>query len=179
MIDLNDLSRCKADIYGKYNELNNKYKEQIFQKNDDDALLDRHKIAACVCGAFLCVPVFNKTRLMQYMISTKQKMEVYFYYVNEMVAFFAASKFLSFFMVNDRKEQEDVIRTILRDFPKMPPVTKNKSGFWNSVIFNLSQIKDKDQIGLDHYDVYSYSMFFFWLESYFNATLPVTGSIDK
>lgn len=170
-IQLKDLAECKLQIYNEYRKLNSKYKSQIFENDEDQALLDRHKVAACICGAFLRVSVFNKTKLIEYIMSEKKKVEVYFYYVNEMVALFAATKFLSFFMVSERKGQPEVIRTILKEFPKMPPITKNKRGFWNSVYFNLAQIKDTNQIGLEHYDMYSYAMFFFWLENYFNEGL--------
>lgn len=112
-----------------------------------------------------------KQPLIDYIKKERQKVEVYFYYVNEFIAFRAAIKFLSFFMVNERKGQEEAIRAILRDFPQMPPTTKNKRGFWNSVVFNLSQVKDGQQIGVEHYDMYAYAMFFFWLESYFNEKL--------
>ncbi|MCM1087520.1 MAG: hypothetical protein NC419_05140 [Muribaculaceae bacterium] len=168
MIELKNLTECKAEIYAEYTKLNCKYKAQIFERDSDKVLLDRHKVAACVCGAFIKVSVFNKTKLIQYIKDERRKVEVYFYYVNELVALFAATKFLSFFMVSDRKEQIDIVRKIRNEFPMMPPITKNKRGFWNSVLFNLSQVKDQDQIGLEHYDMYSYAMFFFWLETYFN-----------
>lgn len=171
MIELKDLAKCKADIYAEYVELDSIYKEQIFGKDKDTELLDRHKVASCVCGAFLKVSVFNKTNLIEYITNEKKKVEVYFYYVNEMVALFAAAKFLSFYMMSDKKEQIDVVRDIYKNFPIVPPITKNKRGYWSSVLFNLSQIKDDNQIGLEHYDIYSYAMFFFWLETYFNERI--------
>lgn len=74
-------------------------------------------------------------------------------------------------MIDDNKEELETVRTIVKEFPKAPSVTKNKKGFWNSVLFNMAQTKDENQIGLEHYDVYSYAMFFFWLEHYFNEQL--------
>ncbi|MDE6664443.1 MAG: hypothetical protein K2K46_14050 [Lachnospiraceae bacterium] len=171
MIEMKDLVKCKADIHNEYMKLNSMYKEQIFDKDLDKELLDRHKVASCVCGAFLKVPVFNKTKLIQYIKAEHKKVEVYFYYVNELVALFAATKFLSFFMIADNKEHIDLVHEIHRNFPMMPPITKNKRGFWNSVLFNLSQIKDEKQIGLENYDMYSYAMFFFLLETYFNESV--------
>lgn len=173
MIALNDLAECRVKLYRKYSELYRNYKEKIFAADKDEALLDRHKIASCICGAFLWVPVFNKTRLMRYLQEEKTKVEVYFYYVNELVAFFAASKFLAFFMIDDNKEELEAVRAIVKEFPKAPSITKNKRGFWNSVLFNMAQTKDESQIGLAHYDVYSYAMFFFWLEHYFNEQSAV------
>lgn len=171
MISLNNLAECKAELYRKYSELNRNYKEQIFASGKEDALLDRHKIASCICGAFLWIPVFNKTRLMTYLREERKKVEVYFYYVNELVAFYAASKFLAFFMIDDKKDELETVRAIIKEFPKAPSVTKNKRGFWNSVLFNMALTKDETQIGLEHYDVYSYAMFFFWLEHYFTEQL--------
>lgn len=173
MIGIKDLAKCKVEIYREYTRLNDKYKQQIFEKDADVVLLDRHKIAACVCGAFLRVSVFNKSELVKYIQTTGQRIEVYFFYVNEMVALYAATKFLSFFMVKERQKQLEVVRAIVSEFPKVPPITKNKRGFWNSVLFNLAEIKDEKQIGIEHYDMYSYAMFFFWLENYFNEKLAV------
>lgn len=177
MIILNDLTECKIKLYRKYSELNKSYKEQIFVNGKDEALLDRHKIASCICGAFLWVPVFDKTRLIQYLKEERKKVEVYFYYVNELVAFVAASRFLAFFMIDDKREQLEMVRAIVREFPKAPSVTKNKRGFWSSVLFNMNQIKDENQIGLEHYDIYSYAMLFFWLESYFNEHVLLAADV--
>lgn len=171
MIELKDLARCKADIHREYMNLNHMYKGQIFGDETDSELLDRHKVASCICGAFLKVSVFNKTKLVEYIKTEKKKVEVYFYYVNEFTAFVAATKFLTFFMISDNKDNMDMVRDIYNRFPIMPSVTKSKRGFWNSVVFNLSQIKVKEQIGLDHYDMYAYAMFFFWLEKYFNDNI--------
>ena len=171
LIKLNDKQVCKRNLYDEYCKLNDRYKAQIFGKNEN-ALLDRHKIASCVCGAFLKVPVLNKTKLVEQIVEQKLGVEVYFYYVNEIIALFAASKFLSFFMVNDRLKTGDQVaaEAVFKDFPIMPPINKNKKGFWSSVLFNLSEIKDESQIGIEHYDMYSYAMFFYWLENYYNET---------
>lgn len=167
MIVQKDLAKCKTEIFSEYNRLNNVYKHQIFNKDEDGVLLDRHKIAACMCGAFLRVSVFNKTKIVEYIKKERQGVEAYFYYVNEFVALFAAVKFLSFFMIAEQKGHPEVVKNILDTFPMAPPVRKVKKGFWNSVLFNLAQVKMEEQIGLEHYDVYSYAMFFFWLETYF------------
>ena len=171
LIEIKNLEIIKESAFRAYKEIKKQYKEQIFEKDVDNVLLDRHKIASSICGAFLQNPVFNITKMIKEMKKTGSKYEVYFYYVNEMVAFYAATAYLSFFMVCDREDQEDVIRLIVEKFPMMPPTNKNKRGFWNSVVFNLSQIKDENQIGLEHYDVYSYAMFYYWLEKDFNDRL--------
>ena len=174
LIEVNDIQVCKRNIYNEFCKLNDRYKEQIFGKNDE-AILDRHKIASCVCGAFLKVSVFNKTKLVQQLKTDKLSMEVYFYYVNELIAFFAASKFLAYFMISERKKEGNQVAadTVFSVFPALPPISKNKDGFWESVLFNLSQVNDESQIGIEHYDVYSYAMFFYWLEYYFNQTVTV------
>lgn len=171
LITINDLDKCKEEIYKAYTELNKRYKGQIFEKDADKVLLDRHKVASCICGAFLRFPIFNKTNLMVYLQKERSAVEVYFYYVNELVALYAAIRYLSFFMIYENQQQDRVVQKILSSFPEAPPITKNKRGFWNSVLFNLSQIKDEGQIGINHYDIYSYAMFFFWLERYFNEKL--------
>lgn len=74
------------------------YKDQIFDKTDD-ALLDRHKVASCICVAFLQVSVFNKERMVNRIIDTGEKVHSYFFYANELVALYAANRFLSFFML--------------------------------------------------------------------------------
>lgn len=173
MIKLNDLTYCKKATYEAYQKLKEKYKDQIFEKDTPEPLLDRHKIASCVCGAFLQIPIFNRTTLIKYIKQEKLKVEVYFYYANEFVAFYAGIKFLSFFMIDDHANNLAMVRSILKDFPLMPQTTNNKRGFWNSVLFNLSQINDKSQIGVLHYDMYSYAMFFFQLEQYFNIATSV------
>ena len=67
--------------------------------------------------------------------------------------------------VGKREKQEKIYRY----FPIMPRTIKNEDGHGclNSFLFNLSRIKDEKQIGLEHYDLYSYAMQFFMLESYF------------
>lgn len=165
-IKMKDLNVCKEEIFRNYREMNNRYKAVIFGSKDV-CLLDRHKIAACVCGAFLKTSVFYKDDLVERVKEKKEKMEAYFYYVNELVAFLAACRFMSFFIANDNKDNPHFTGETLRKFPVAPPVKKNKKGVWTSVLFNLSQIKDKTQIGLEHYDMYSYAMFFFFLEQIF------------
>ena len=176
LIEVNDIQVCKKNVYNEYCKLNGRYKAQIFGK-DDEAILDRHKIASCVCGAFLKVSVFNKTKLVRQLKTDKLSVEVYFYYVNELIAFFAASKFLAYFMIDERQKEGNQIAadTVFCDFPAMPPISKNKKGFWNSVLFNLSQINDGNQIGIEHYDMYSYAMFFYWLEYYYNQAVTVSA----
>lgn len=141
------------------------YKDVIFGK-DSEQLLDRHKVASSICGAFLCVPVFNKTELLEVLKSTHEAIEVYFYYVNELVAFYAGYKFLSLYMMYGRDNKEK--KLIVEKFPIIPPTIKNSThGGLSSILFNLSQIKDAEQIGIEKYDIYSYAMFFFMLENYF------------
>lgn len=171
-IKMNDLDECKEKIFEKYNDIKRQYKEAIF-KEDSGRLLDRHKVAASICGAFLCVPVFNKTQLLNILQKTKQPVEVYFYYVNELIAFYAGYRFLSFYMMYKRDDNEKKI--ITEEFPIIPPTIKNNShGGLSSILFNLSQIKDKKQIGIEKYDKYSYAMFFFMLENYFYLNKNMT-----
>ena len=165
LIKINDLSKCKKEIFNQYNELKQQYKDVIFGK-DSDRLLDRHKIASSICGAFLRVPVFNKTDLINRLKSTRKPVEAYFYYVNELVAFFAGYKYLSFYMMFGRDDNEK--KMIVEEFPLIPPTIKNSThGGLSSILFNLSQVKNEGQIGLGKYDRYSYAMFFFMLENYF------------
>lgn len=165
LIKANDLNKCKVEIYNKYNHIKQQYKNVIFGKNTQ-RLLDRHKIASSICGAFLCIPVFNKTELMKNLKKTRVPVEAYFYYVNELVAFYAGYKYLSFYMIYGRSSKE--IEVIIENFPIIPPTIKNNAhGSLSSILFNLSQIKDKEQIGIEKYDKYSYAMFFFMLENYF------------
>jgi len=165
-IKIKNLELCKQNIYKQYIILNNAYKENIFDQSEG-SLLDRHKVASCICGAFLKVSVFNKAEMIKEIKKSHLKVFSYFYYVNEFVALYAANKFLSFFMVMDYKDDLEKKRVIIEHFPKMPETTRCKTGFWTNVLFNLSQIKDEQQIGLAHYDLYSYAMFFYMLESFF------------
>ena len=167
LIDLKDLEKSRTQIFNEYRRLNASYKEAIFEKEVDTELLDRHKIASCICGAFLRVGVFDKRRLFSSVSESRKSLPVYFYYVNEMVAFYAATRYLAIFMINDKKDDLLEVRKIYEKFPLMPQTSQNKRGFWNSVLFNLAQVKNKDQIGLEHYDMYSYAMFFYWIEKYF------------
>lgn len=165
-IKIKDMERCKKEIFDEYNKLKKDFKNKIFGKRGEDNLLDRHKIAACICGAFLKVSVFNKTELVNYIQKTKQPIEMYFYYVNEMAAFYAGCRFLTFFMSSEFMEEREKAEQILKKFPLFPPVKTSSMTCYDNIIFNLSQIKT-DRIGLEHYDLYNYSMFFFMLESYF------------
>lgn len=165
-IKIKDIEQCKNEIFNEYNKLRIHFKNKIFGKKVDDNLLDRHKIASCICCAFLKVSVFNKSELIDYIKETKQPIEMYFYYVNEMVAFYAGCKFLSFFMTSESMNEQEKARQIIEKFPLLPPVKTSTMTCYDNIIFNLSQIKT-DMIGLEHFDLYNYSMFFFMLESYF------------
>lgn len=72
-------------------------------------------------------------------------------------------------------DDKEAAREIIEKFPLLPNTTNCKQGVWNVTLYNLSQIKvDKSEspeqysIGLEHYDMYAYSMYFYWLELYFN-----------
>ena len=177
LIKIKDIDLCRREIYKEYTRLNTLYKEQIFNKSEK-VLLDRHKVAACICGAFLKVSVFQKDALIATLKKTRQAVDPYFFYVNEFIAFIAATKFLSYFMVSEMEKKQDyeAAREIICKFPLLPPVSNSKLGFWGIILYNLSQIKvyeptdpKKYSIGLDHYDIYSYAMYFYWLELYFKG----------
>lgn len=51
LLDIKDMNQCKQKIFDRYCKLRKYYKDQIFDKTDD-ALLDRHKVASCICAAF-------------------------------------------------------------------------------------------------------------------------------
>lgn len=163
-----DMIQCKKEIYREYTALRDDFKETIFGKNTNEELLDRHKVASCMCYAFLKVSVFYKDELIQQIKNTKQFVEKYFYYVNEMVAFYAGCRFLSFFISSKyiKEHQREKAENIIKEFPKLPPVQTSTMACYDNVIYNLSQVKT-EKIGLDHFDVFSYAMFFFLLESYF------------
>ncbi len=167
LIQKKDMGQCKEEIYNEYIALRNDLKKIIFGDKVNDNVLDRHKIAACICAAFLKVSVFNKSAMIERIKETKQRVEAYFYYVNEMVAFQAGCIFLSFFMTSEYKEDREKAERVIREFPKLPPVKTSKLGCYDSIVFNLAQVKT-EKIGIDHFDVYSYSMFFFMLENYYN-----------
>jgi len=166
MIKIKDLNNCKIEIFKEYQDLNRQYKEHVFSKTEQ-CLLDRHKVASCICGAFLRVSVLDKSKLVDQIKKEKQPVEAIFYYVNEFVAFYAGCRYLSFFMACDKSDNILLVKDILKEFPRMPQTSKSKKGFWNCVLFNLSQIKDETQIGLAHYDLYVYAMLFFYLEEFF------------
>lgn len=175
LIKTKDIDMCRREIYREYIRLNTLYKEQIFNKKEN-VLLDRHKVAACICGAFLKVSVFQKDALIASLKKTCQAVDPFFYYVNEFIAFIAATKFLSYFMVSEKEKMKDyeAAGKIISKFPLLPPVSNSKLGFWAITLYNLNQIKvyaptdpKKYSIGLEHYDIYSYAMYFYWLELYF------------
>lgn len=159
----------KEKIYTRYCELRGQLKEIIFGDKETDKLMDRHKVAACMCCAFLKEPIFNKDAMIKNIINTKERVCSYFYYVNELVAFMSGCKFLSFFMTSEcmKKNNEEKARRIIKEFPILPPVNQSTLGCYDNILFNLSQINTKE-IGLEHFDIYSYSMFFFMLENYYN-----------
>ena len=166
LIKAYDIQECKGKAYESYNDLICQYKDNIFSKSDN-CLLDRHRVASCVCGAFLRTNVFNKTDLLQQIIESKKSVEAGFYYVNEWVAFHAGCRYLSYFMAYDHRDNRNVFLSIIENFPSLPQTTLVKKGFLNCILFNLSQVKDEDQIGLAHYDLYAYAMLFFNLEQNF------------
>lgn len=170
LLDLKNQDICKQLIYIEYERLNRQYKTNIFNKADGE-LLDRHKVAACVCGAFLKVSVIDKTRLVKQIQADKRLIESWFFYVNELVAYIAAIRVLALFMIHDYEADEKKQLCIMREFPKAPDVTHSKVGFLNSILFNLAQIKDEAQIGMDHYDIYAYALIFFMQESQFRTYL--------
>lgn len=178
-IETKNIVLCRREIYDSYKNLNDLYKKQIFNKTEQ-VLLDRHKVASCICGAFLKVSVFKKDKLIEFLEKTHKPVDSYVFYVNELIALTAATKFLSYFMILEKEKESDYNAAceIINKFPVLPSVSKCKQGFWSITLYNLSQIKvdepkDSTQysIGLEHYDMYSYSMYFYWLELYFNMIL--------
>lgn len=165
-IKTNDLQECKQKAYENYERLIRQYRTHIFSKTDN-CLLDRHRVASCICGAFLRTDFFNKTDLWQKIVESKERIEAVFFYVNELLAFHAGCKYLSCFMIYDNSNKPDVASNIIEKFPYLPKTTLVKTGFLNCVLFNLAQVKDESQIGIEHYDLYSYAMFFFKLEQDF------------
>lgn len=84
----------------------------------------------------------------------------------------------------EKKGDYEAAGEIINKFPLLPPVSNSKLGFWGITLYNLSQIKvyapadsTKYSIGLEHYDIYSYAMYFYWLELYFRM-IQDTGN-DK
>lgn len=165
-IKTNDIEECKWKAYKSYESLIGQYKNNIFSKADN-CLLDRHRVASCICGAFLKSDVFDKTDLVKQIKKYKEGVEAVFYYVNELVAFHAGCRYLACFMAYDNMNRPDVYRNIIKNFPSLPQTTLVKKGFLNCILFNLSQVKDDSQIGLAHYDLYAYAMLFFNLEQNF------------
>ena len=163
-----DIEACKEEIYNEYNALREDLKERIFGDKRADKVLDRHKVAACICAAFLKVSVFDKSAMFKKIQETRERVEAYFYYVNEIVAFEAGCRFLSFFMTSECNRDRNRAERIIREFPKLPPVKTSTLDCYDCIVFNLSQI-NTERIGIEHFDIYSYSMFFFMLESYYNT----------
>lgn len=153
-------------IYREYQRLRADYKARIFDKADTE-LLDRHKVASCICGATLAYPVFDITPMIEQIKSEGTRIDSFFYYVNEMVAYHFAARCLAIYIIADHSKDKELSQRIAREFPKSPDTLTSKSGFVKDVLFNLSQIRDKDQIGLEHFDKYAYALFFFWLERYY------------
>lgn len=166
LLEINDLSKSKARIYNDYNELMAQYKEHIFP-SPDNCLLDRHRIASCICGAFLKNQIFNTEKMEAEAKSNRTSFEAIFYYANELAAFHASCRYLSIFMLDDKKQNRPLCYDIYNNFPNLPRIMQIKKGFLNCVLFNLRQISDIKQIGLKHYDLYAYAMFFFHLEQTF------------
>lgn len=128
LLQIKDMDQCKRDIYDKYCGLRQLYKDQIFDKTDE-ALLDRHKVASCICAAFLQVSVFNTQKMIQRIIETRQAIHSYFFYANELVALYAANRFMSFFMVLDYKGDRGRQRDILENFHSYRQAFKAKRDF--------------------------------------------------
>lgn len=170
LIDLKNQDMCKQQIYSEYERLNRQYKTNVFNRVDGE-LLDRHKVAACVCGAFLKVSVIDKTRLVKQIQADGRKVESWFFYVNELVAYIAAIRVLALFMIHDYEADENKQICIMNEFPRMPDATHSKVGVLNSILFDLAQIKDETQIGIDHYDMYAYALIFFMQEIQFRTYL--------
>ena len=173
-IERPDLGPCKRDIFNEYSKLRGVYRRQVY--NTDIEILDWHKVASCICGAFLTVPIFHKGHLLEAVRQHGEAVEAFFYYANELIAFFAANKFLSIYMLREvdgiRGIDEESRRTrkerIIRQFPLMPPASKGTHGTWSGILFNLSQIRNEERIGIRHYDLYAYATIFFMLETYYN-----------
>lgn len=173
-IEKRDLTPCKREIFNEYSKLRVIYRRQVY--NSDIEILDRHKVASCMCGAFLTVPVFHKGHLLEAVKQHGEPVESFFYYANELVAFYAANKFLSFYMLceadnergNDNEGRRLRKERIIEQFPLMPPASKGTHGTWSGILFNLSQIREEERLGIEHYDLYAYATIFFMLETYFN-----------
>ena len=177
-VETKNIFLCRREIYDAYKHLNDLYKKQIFNKTEE-VLLDRHKVASCICGAFLKVSVFDTSALVKHLKETRLAVESYFFYVNELIALTAAIKFLSYFMVLEKAKagNKEAAREIIEKFPLLPNTSNCKQGFWSITLYNLSQIRVNEpqnsaqySIGIEHYDMYAYSMYFYWLELYFNMT---------
>ena len=168
LIRKKNIETCKEEIYNEYNVLRADLKDKIFGDKSTDKVLDRHKVAACICAAFLKVSVFDKSSMINRILETRERVEAYFFYVNEIVAFEAGCKLLSLFMISECVEDRNKAERIIREYPKLPPVKTSTLDCYDCIVFNLSQV-NTTKIGIEHFDIYSYSMFFFLLESYYNT----------
>lgn len=173
-IERRDLTPCKREIYNEYSRLRGIYKRQVYNK--DIEILDRHKVASCMCGAFLTVPIFHKGHVIEAIKQHGEPVEAFFYYANELIAFYAANKYLSIYMLRevdskrgiDEESKRLQKERIIEQFPLMPASSKGKQGTWSGILFNLSQIQNEERIGVQHYDLYAYATIFFMLETYYN-----------
>lgn len=186
-IEKRNLAPCKRDIYNEYSKLRVIYKRQVY--NSDVEILDRHKVASCMCGAFLTVPIFHKGHLLEAVKQHGEPVESFFYYANEFIAFYATNKFLSFYMLcetDNLRGMDEADRSlrkerILRQYPLMPPASKVKEtrGTWSGILFNLSRIREEERLGIEHYDLYAYATIFFMLEAYFNQKTAFDQKKDE
>lgn len=172
LITVNELEHCKGKILNDYDNLRNQMKHTVF-KNVYPKVMDRHRIAACMCGAMLKNEVFDTSKMVEHMKKTGVSFEAGFQYANEVISLYSGYKVLSFFMMNDFKDNCDLREKIRVDFPVFPDTRQVKTEFMNVLCFNLHQIKDARQIGINHYDPYAYAVIYFWLEEYFYYTFGI------
>ncbi|MDE5590372.1 MAG: hypothetical protein K2J60_14735 [Acetatifactor sp.] len=172
LITVNDLEQCKRKILNDYDDLRIQMKNTVF-KNVYPQVMDRHRIAACMCGAMLRNEVFDISKMVEHMKKTGNSFEAGFQYANEVISLYSGCKVLSFFMMNDFKDNCDLREKIRDNFPIFPDTRQVKTEFMNVLCFNLHQIKDARQIGLKHYDPYAYAVIYFWLEEHFYHTLGI------
>ena len=83
------------------------------------------------------------------------------------MAYHCASRCLAAYIVSDYSDNEKLAMRVVKEFPGVPDKLTSKSGFLKDVLFNLAQIRDGNQIGIEHYDKYAYALFFFWIERYY------------
>lgn len=172
LITVNDLERCKGKILKDYDNLRAQMKSTVFKKVCLQ-VMDRHRIAACMCGAMLKNEVFDISKMVEEMKKTGISFEAGFQYANEVISLYSGCKILSFFMMNDFKDNMELREKIRDDFPVFPDTRHVKTEFMNVLCFNLYQIKDTRQIGIEHYDPYAYAVIYFLLEEHFYHTLGI------